>query len=441
MEERMAHQNQSRIRIHYGEEVLSYDLPDGWRLIGNPGTQFGSPIGKREMIHALEHPFGKPPLEEMAKGKKNAVIIASDVTRPVQGEIALPLVLNALNRGGIPDGRILLIMGGGSHQPPKDLEKAYLQKYGREVVDRVRILYHDPDRDCVSIGKTRSGHVVEINRQVLEADLKIAFGGILPHPMGGYSGGAKSVLPAVASRESIIQNHLMVVDAGVGMGLIEGNPIREEMEEIAERVGLDFIFNVVLNTEGNPTGAVSGDFRTAHRRGVDLARGIYEAELPRRAQVVFTSGHPFDLHFYQSLNGPGSALNGCEDGGTIIHLTPAYEGIRSGTKKLFSAVHAIGYKELFARLKAGEREDEAIRSFFFPEINIGLGTTIFRAMHDRRIRIVVVTAGIPAEELRQMGFEHAATVEEAVSRVHRRIPTAEVAAAFNAKVVLLQKTT
>jgi nickel-dependent lactate racemase len=432
----MAHHGDSRIRIHYGEEVLEYELPRGWNLLANPGTQYFPPIGRGEMIQVLEHPIGKPRLEEMATERKNAVIIASDVTRPVQGEIALPLMLNCLNHAGIPDNRILLIMGGGSHQPPLNLEKAFLQKYGNEVIDRVEILYHNPDKDFTFLGNTKRGHPVEINKRVVEADLKIAFGGILPHALGGYSGGAKSILPAVASRETIIQNHLMVVEAGVGMGLVEGNPIREEIEEVAEMVGLDFIFNLVLNTEGEPVGAVSGHFREAHRQGVAFARRIYQAELPRQAQVVFTSGHPFDIHFYQSLNGPCAALNGSRDGGTIIHLTPAYEGIRSGTKKLFSAVNAIGYKDLFARLKEGEREDEPVRSFFYPEVNIGMGMTIFRAMVDRHVRIVVVTRGIASQELQQMGFEHAETIEDAVSQVYQKVPEAEVAAAFNAKVIL-----
>jgi len=426
----------STIRIHDGEEIVEFQLPEGWYLVGNPKTGRIPLIGREEMIRALENPIGKPRLEQLARGKKNAVIIASDVTRPVRGEEAIPLLLNILNRAGIPDRQIQLIMGGGSHVPPEDLQKAYHQKYGSEVVGRVKVLYHDPDRDLVCLGTTRRGHRVEISRQVAEADLKIGFGGILPHALGGYSGGAKSILPAVASRETIIQNHLMVVEPGVGMGLVEGNPIREEMEEVAEMAGLDFIFNLVINTEGQPVGAVSGDFKEAHREGVRLAREIYQGELVRPAQVVFTSGHPFDIHFYQSLNGPCAALNGCVDGGTIIHLTRAYEGIRPGTKKLFSTVNRLGYRDLFERLRRGEREGEEIRPFFYPEINIGVGTTIFRAMFDRQIRIVVVTRAVGGEELRPMGFEHATNLEEAVAMVHRRIPEAEVAAQFNAKVIL-----
>ena len=426
----------SQIRLHYGEKVLDYGLPKGWNVLGNLRTRYFPPIGLNEMVQALEHPLGKPRLEEIGTGKKSAVIIASDITRPVQGEAALPLILNALNQAGIPDRNILLIMGGGSHQAPQDLNKAYFQKYGQEVVDRVKIMYHNPDRDLIPLGKTRRGHVIEINKWVVEADLKIGFGGILPHVLGGYSGGAKSILPAVASRETIIQNHLMVVEPGVGIGLVEGNPIREEIEEVAEIVGLDFIFNLVLDSEGKPVGAVSGDSREAYRQGVALARQVFQAELPRPAKVVFTSGHPFDIHFYQSLNGPCSVLDACQDGGTIIHLTPAYEGIREGTKRLFSTVNSIGYKNLFARLKDGERTDESVRSFFFPEVNIGVGMTFLRAMVDRGIRMVVVTEGIPSDELQKMGFEHAATLEEAVSRVHQKLPIAEVAAAFNAKVIV-----
>ena len=426
----------SRISIHYGEEVLEYKLPPGWNLLGNLRTRDFPLIGRDEMIHALEHPLGTPRLEEIAKGKKNAVIIGPDITRPTQGEVALPLLLNALNRAGIADSNILMIMGGGTHLPPKDLGKAYEQKYGQEVVNRVEVMYHDCDRDLTYLGKTKRGHTIEVNKWVAEADLKIAFSGIIPHGMAGYSGGGKSILPAVCSRETNIQNHVMINEPGTGIDLVEGNPIREGMEEAAKKAGLDFIFNLILNPAGRPVGAVSGDVIKAHRQGVDLARKIFRAEIPELADVVFSSGHPQDLHLYSSFKGAGAVLNGCKDGGTIIHLTPAYEGIRSGTRKLFSIVNTLGYKNIFARLKAGEREDEGIRNFFYPEINIGGAMNIFRAMVDRDIRILVVTRGIPRQDLLDMGFEHAETLEEAVSLVHQRLPKADVAAALNSKVVI-----
>jgi hypothetical protein len=228
----------------------------------------------------------------------------------------------------------------------------------------------------------------------------------------------------------------MVTDPKVGMGLVEGNPIREEIEEAADLVGLDFIFNLVLDTEGKAIGAVCGDFRQAYRAGVALARKVFQAELPKSAQVLITSGYPYDIHFYQSLSGPSSVLNACQDGGTIIHLTPAHQGILDNTRKLFSAVKKIGYKNLFQRLKNGEREDEILRGFFFPEINIGLGMMIFRSMIDRHIRIVVVTEEKLSGELRDMGFEHAPTLEKAMAQIQGKLPNADVAAALSAKVIV-----
>ncbi len=426
----------SKVQTHYGDKIVEYELPEGWHSLGNLQTENLPCIGEREMKRALENPFDKPRLEDLARGKKNAVIIASDITRPVQGEIALPLILNSLNRAGMTDQHMVLIMGGGSHRPPEDFQKACVEKYGKQVVSRVRLLYHNPDENLISFGRTARGHLVEINKWVAEADLKIGFGGIIPHGFGGYSGGAKSILPGVASRETMIQNHLMVTDSGVGMGSVEGNPIRAEMEEVADKVGLDFIFNLVLNAKGEPVGAVSGDFRQAYRKGVALARRIFQATLPRQAQVIFSSGYPYDIHLYQSLNGPCSVLNACQDGGTIIHLTPAYKGILEGTRSLFSRVKSIGYKELFSRLEHGEREDESVRGFFYPEINIGLGMILFRAMVDRGIRIVVVTENIPREDLEEMGFEYGKSIGEAVSQVHLRVPRADVAAALNAKVIV-----
>ncbi len=424
------------IRTHYGDEVVEARLPDGCNLLGNLETKAFPRIGPAEMMKAMDAPIGTPSLEDLARGKRNAVIVSSDITRPVEGDVALPILLNRLNRGGIPDERILLIMGGGSHKQPPDLQKAFVQKYGKAVVDRVRIEYHHPDENLVPVGHTRRGHLVEINRSVMESDLKIGFGGIIPHAFGGYSGGAKVILPGVASREAIIQNHVMVTDPKVGMGMVEGNPIREEMEEAAGKVGLDFILNLVLDAEGKAVGAVSGDFRQAYRTGVALARRIFQAELPQLADVMITSGHPYDIHLYQSLNGPGSVLNACKDGGTIIHLTPAHQGILENTKRLFSAVKKIGYKNLFERLREGERKDETIRSFFFPEINIGLGMIIFRSMIDRGVKYIVVTDGKYSQELKEMGFGHATTLEEAMTETRKGMPEANVAAALNAKVLI-----
>lgn len=426
----------SNIRTHYGEKILECKLPSGWNLLGNLQTKDLPAIGREGLVRALENPLGTPRLEELAKGKKRAVIIAGDVTRPAQGEVALPLILNTINKAGIADQDILLIMGGGTHQAPQNLPEAYRKKYGQEVVDRVKISYHHPDQDLTFLGQTKRGVPIEINKWVAEADLRVSFSGIIPHGLAGYSGGAKSVLPGVAGRETIIQNHLLVAGPGVGMGMVERNPMRAEMEEVAEKVGLHFIFNLVLNAEGDPIGAVCGDFRKAHRQGVAMAQDIFQAFLPKPAQVVFTSGHPFDIHFYQSLKGPISVLSACEDGGTIVHLTPSFEGVRAGTRKLFATVKAMGYETLFDRLKSGERKDESVRNFFYPEVNIGGGMTIFRAMIKRKIRMMVVTDGIPAQDLVDMGFEYAPNLEEAVSLLQRRLPKADVASALNSKVIV-----
>jgi hypothetical protein len=120
-------------------------------------------------------------------------------------------------------------------------------------------------------------------------------------------------------------------------------------------------------------------------------------------------------------------------------LTPAHEGVRDGTRKLFATVNALGYKNIFAKLKAGERQDEAVRNFMYPEINIGGAMNLFRAMVGRKVRIMIVTQGVPAETVKEMGFDYANNLEEAVSIVHQRLPQANVIAAFNSKVVISSK--
>src|SRR4030042_5153195 len=147
----------SNIRTHYGEKILECKLPSGWNLLGNLQTKDLPAIGREGLVRALENPLGTPRLEELAKGKKRAVIIAGDVTRPAQGEVAPPLILNTMNKAGIADQDILLIMGGGTHQAPQNLPEAYRKKYAQEVVDRVKISYHPPAQDLTFLGQTKRG--------------------------------------------------------------------------------------------------------------------------------------------------------------------------------------------------------------------------------------------------------------------------------------------
>lgn len=184
----------SKIRTHYGEKILEGKLPSGWNFLGNLKTKDLPPIGREGLVWAMENPLGTPRLEELARGKKRAVIITGDVTRPAQGEVALPLILNTLNKAGIADKDILLIMRGGTHQAPQNLPEAYRKKYGEEVVNRVKILYHNPDQDLTSLGQTKRGVPVEINKWVAEADLRVSFSAILPHVLAGYSRGGNDHL-------------------------------------------------------------------------------------------------------------------------------------------------------------------------------------------------------------------------------------------------------
>src|SRR5512139_4048075 len=154
---------EEKIRTRYGDRVIEASVPAGWTMLGTLSTQTLPRIGREAMEEALDHPVGTRPLEGMARGRGNAVIITSDVTRPVPGDVALPVLLDRLNRAGLPHQKILVMMAGGSHKPPQDLRKAYLQKYGKSVVDRVRMEYHNPDEDLIALGKTARGHLIEIS--------------------------------------------------------------------------------------------------------------------------------------------------------------------------------------------------------------------------------------------------------------------------------------
>ena len=316
------------VTFKYGDTTITLDLPEKRVLaVCRANDLPGVPDASGEIKRALANPVGSPALESLAAGKKSAAVVVDDVTRPVPYPQVLAPVLDILIEAGIPEDRISVIVAIGLHRP---MTRAELDSWIGPYRGRVRIFNHEPDdpSELVDIGTTSLGTRIKINRAFMEADLKVLTGDVDYHQFCGYGGGAKSVYPGLADRAAIETNHSRMEIRGAGMGRIEGNPVREEIDEAGRTAGVDFILNVVQNSRREVTAAFAGDPIAAHRAGAGLVDQMYKVKVPVHADVVIASagGYPKDIDLYQAQKALSAARKVVRDGGKIFLLAECREG-------------------------------------------------------------------------------------------------------------------
>jgi len=323
------------VELPYGKTTLRVEIPDrcyAGTLEPKDDTEAPDPEG--EVRRALARPIGSPPLRELVSPRQRVVILASDISRPAPSTLMLPPILDELSEAGVPDAHITVIFGLGIHRRQTSEERRGL--VGSGVFDRVECIDHDIEA-CVEVGVTSRGNHAEVNRRVAEADFVIATGNLEYHYFAGYSGGAKALAPGVCGRATIEANHRLFVEQGARCGRIEGNPLREELEEIAAMTGVDFMLNLVLNRRKRVIRAVAGDVTLAHRAGVESIDRIYRVAIDRRADIVIVTpgGFPKDMTLYQAHKAMQNALQALKPGGILLTAAHCREGI--GDEKLAGA--------------------------------------------------------------------------------------------------------
>ena len=320
-----------KLDFPYGKGVLSYDFEEkGLSVLSSPIGGYAPEAGAEELIRrAMAAPVGSPVLSELAKGKKKITIIISDHTRPVPSRLILPPMLREIWKGS-PEAEITLLVATGCHRGTTAEELR--DKCGDEIVDSVRIVVHDcDDRDnMVYLGPLPSGGRCEVHRLAAEADLLLAEGFIEPHFFAGFSGGRKSVLPGVASRATVLANHCsaFIQDPRSRTGVLDGNPIHRDMLWAAEKAGLAYIVNVVLNEDKKVIYAVAGNVKEAHEKGAAFLSSLCRVKSPRADLAISTNGgYPLDQNLYQSVKGMTAAESAVREGGVILMLCSAADGI------------------------------------------------------------------------------------------------------------------
>ena len=285
---------------------------------------------QEEMVRrALEQPVGTPRLRELARGKKRVVLVTSDHTRAVPSKITLPILLGEI-RAGNPGAEITILIATGLHRETTREEQICM--FGAEIVERERIVVNRAfEKDeFVSMGELPSGAGFYVNRLAVDCDLLVTEGFIEPHFFAGFSGGRKSILPGICSAETVNENHSYKAIASpfAAAGVLEGNPIHEDMICAARRVNVQFILNVALNARKEIIAAFAGDVEAAHLEGCRYIRSISE-EPAVTGDIVVTSngGYPLDQNLYQSPKAVATAEACAGEDGVIIMVCACREGI------------------------------------------------------------------------------------------------------------------
>jgi len=315
--------------LPYGKTEVCVRIPTR-NFLGSiePVEKSGVPDARVEIERALEEPIHSEALSSIVKQEHKVAIVVDDATRPAPSDLMVPPILEELIMAGVREENIRVVFGCGTHRAVTREEA--LRLLGEEVLNRVKVTSHDcKAQDLVYIGKTKKhGTKVHLNRVFAEADIKILTGDICFHYYAGYGGGRKSVLPAVSGEETIRHNHVMLLHPKAKTGVLEGNPVHEDMVEAAKLAKVDFVVNVVVNGKGEIVKAFAGDLEKVFYEGTKLVDEMCRVQVNRKADIVVVSpgGHPADLNLFQAYKGVDNTLEVVKRGGVVILVAECPEG-------------------------------------------------------------------------------------------------------------------
>ena len=367
---------------------------------------------------ALESPNGAAPLRTLARGRRDAVIVVSDRTRPVPNALLLPPMLDALRRGGLPPEAVTIQIATGLHRPasPDELREIL----GGELARTLRVVQHDA-RDAaahVDLGRTRGGMPIQIDRFFVERDLRLVTGLVEPHLMAGYSGGRKAVCPGLASVETLRVAHgPLMLEGRVGAGILESNPLHDALLEVVRRVGVHFSVQVALDRARRVAGVFCGDVEASHEAAVRFVEQESHASLEEPADLVIASGGgaPLDGTFYQAIKGIAAAAAVVRRGGVILLCASLAEGIGSAS-----------FEKCLRESRGAEDFEARLDDPAFFAIDQWMVQCLCQAL--RRARVLLFSDGIPREAQRELFVEPVASPEEGIERALAQLgPAARIA--------------
>lgn len=413
-----------RLFVNYEDKKIHFSVPNGWTLISGqenkPVLGVSSPI--QELRRALDSPIGSPIIEEIASPDMNVVILFDDLQRPTPAHLALPEIMDRLNRAGVPDDQISAVCALGTH-PVLTLEQLK-SKVGEKAFFRLseRLFSHDSyASDNVPIGKTSRGTLIEINSHVATADLIIGVGECMPHPMSGFGGGFKILMPGVSSYRTVADHHFTwMCHRNSRVNLLDGNLFYEEIVDAGRLSKMTFKVDLVINEKKEVVRAFAGDPVSEHLEASRFAQSLYLMPLQGLADVTITSAFPLEIGV-QATKALSMAGNCTRAGGAIIWIAPQKEagGIMPLIREMASSESADDFHR---RLASGDIPDH-LREFGISYI---MQIVRFKELAEK-FQVFHVTEGLTQEQVMMMKYSYSPTVQMAIDRISEMMTNPNVA--------------
>jgi len=398
------------VKFPYGKSLFEMDLPSDRLLVVEPYKIEPCADEIKEVKKSLQNPIGTKRLRDLVSKDKKICIIVSDYTRAVSNLTMILPIISELGKAGCKTEKITICVANGLHQPAS--KSQVKESLGKSILEKAKIVSHDAEEEnqLTYLGKTSLGTHVWLNRSLIESDFTIATGLIEPHFFAGYSGGRKSVLPGVAGKESIFENHsfAMIAHPNSRYGILDGNLIHEDMVEASKLVGLDYIVNVVAH-RGRIVKAFSGNPYEAHEKGVKFLDGIVKVKVPVKADIAIVSngGYPLDRDLYQAVKGMATGELVVRKGGVIIILSECIDGIGRGHESFYRIMaEAKTPDQVLEKIK----REEPIKDQWEAQI-------LARVL--KIAKIIVVTKNVKHNLIEDMHMIPASSVEEALALSHK----------------------
>jgi nickel-dependent lactate racemase len=411
--------------LYLGQDKREYfTLPKGWVPLHfvEAEEQALRPSIEQMAREALSRPTGPPPLQQMLSGVKSIAIMVDDATRPTPVREILKTLLSHLADNGFSSENITIVVALGTHEAMK--REALEARMGSSVFSSYKVVQHNAwERDLVPIRIPGDGRVVKISPVVARADLRIGISSVLPHPMAGYGGGPKIVMPGVCDFEFIRDHHMKnVAHPRSVAGVTRGNPFHEGCFEVARAVGLDFSINCVYNQKGQVIRIIAGSLEKAFAEAVELCFGKLGHKFEEKVDVTITSTYPH-THGHQIFKGLSAPDIVTKDTGAILLVAPVEAPIPA---EFLNSIHLI--KEKSRNNPVAYVKDALSKGMaFLPDkaidFNMAMSTVFLRP----KIRVILVSPIISREEAETMGLEYSPSIEEGMRLLEKSYPKASVA--------------
>jgi nickel-dependent lactate racemase len=409
--------------LNYEGTRVDFALPQGWNVLTStdrpPIPGVADPAG--EIARALDNPICSPPIEEMARPGMEAVILFDDRQRPTPAHLAMPIIMNRLNKGGIRDEQIRAVCALGTH-PALTIDQLK-EKVGIEAYNRLegRVTNHDPhSHENIVIGKTHRGTRVEVNQFVAHADLIIGIGECMPHPNNGFGGGCKIIMPGVCSYSSVADHHFSWMrHRHATVNMLDGNPFYEEICDAGRLARLAFKLDFIINEKREVIKAFAGDPVAEHKEASQFAASLYYVPVPKLSDVTITSASPLEI----GVQATKALLMGSyctRQGGTIIWLASQKQA-----GPILPLIEAMAgpesANEFHRKLIQGDIPDH-LKVFGISYIM----QVVFYKELSEKFHVIHVTEGLTPEQVNMMGFIYFKDLAKAIQYAHGRVPEADV---------------